>query len=134
MRVTKQEREDAKEMVKKFVKPGDTVYTVIRGVSRSGMSRTMDVYAFYVDEKGKVQKQYLTGWCVKLGLGSQSLQMWRNSAGMRVNGCGMDMGFHVVYSLGRTLWPEGDGKHKTGRNGDKGAETDGGYLLRHEWI
>lgn len=134
MSATKQERAEALEMIQKFVKPGDTVYTVIRSVSKSGMSRCMDVYAFYLDDKGRIQKQYLTGWCVKLGLGSQSLEQWRKGAGMRVNGCGMDMGFHVVYSLGRMLYPKGDGKFKTGRNGDKGVETDGGYLLRQEWI
>ena len=51
-----------------------------------------------------------------------------------VSGYGMDMGFHMVYSLGRTLYPNGDGKTVTRRNGDTKPETDGGYLLKHEWI
>ena len=29
------------------------------------------------------------------------------TGGLRVSGCGMDMGFHVVYNLGYVLWPDG---------------------------
>jgi hypothetical protein len=32
------------------------------------------------------------------------------------------------------LYPKGDGKTITGRNGDIKPETDGGYLLKHIWI
>ena len=39
-----------------------------------------------------------------------------------VGGCGMDMGFHVVYSLARSLYPE------------KPGQRDGGYSLKHEWL
>ena len=113
---SKAQQQEAKEMIRKFVKPGGTVYTVIRSVSRSGMSRCMDAYAFYLDDKGRIQKQYLTGWLVALGIGSQSRSMWEKSAGMRVNGCGMDMGFHVVDSLNYAL-------------GYTNADR-----LNHEWI
>jgi hypothetical protein len=54
--------------------------------------------------------------------------------GLRVSGCGMDMGFDIVYNLGRFLFPKGDGKTVTGRNGDTKPETDGGYLLKQEWL
>lgn len=31
----------------------------------------------------------------------------RDNEGIRVGGCGMDMGFHVVYNLSRTLFRDG---------------------------
>jgi len=43
-------------------------------------------------------------------------------------------GFHLIYSLGQTLFPKGDGKTIIGRNGDTKPENDGGYLLKHEWL
>lgn len=134
MKISAQKRNEALAALREILKPGDKVYTVIRSVSKSGMSRCMDVYAFPKNQKGECEKRYLTGFCASLGIGTQSLEMWRRGDGMRVSGCGMDMGFHVVYTLGRMLWPEGNGKFVTGRNGDRGAETDGGYLLKQEWI
>ena len=32
--------------------------------------------------------------------------MARDGSGVRVSGAGMDMGFHLVYSLGRAVWPD----------------------------
>ena len=46
----------------------------------------------------------------------------------------MDMGFEIVYHLGRVLWPDGDGKFTRNRNGDTGPETDGGYLFNQRWL
>ena len=54
-----------------------------------------------------------------------------------VGGCGMDMGFNIVYSLSRRLWPKGFKlpKGKAGRNGDtSGTDTDGGYALNQRWL
>ena len=126
------ERDDAIAELKTILHPGMKVYTVLRHVSRSGMSRRLDVYVF--DKDG--DKVWLTGRCVALGIGTQSRKEWQASAGMRVDGGGMDMGFHTVYTLGRILWPKGDGKTTTFRNssGKSVIETDGGYLLRHEWL
>ena len=65
-------------------------------------------------------------------------------------GCGMDMGFELVYNLGYALWPNGytctgDSKEFGKRcrsnehsNGDRNYQphhhTDGGYAFRQEWI
>jgi len=38
---------------------------------------------------------------------------------LRVGGCGMDMGFHIVYSLSLALY---------------GSANDGGYTLSQEWL
>ena len=57
------------------------------------------------------------------------------TGGLVVGGCGMDMGFHVVYSLGRVLWPKGFKVNGIGRNGDiSGHDKDGGYRLVHQWL
>ena len=78
---------------------------------------------------------------------------------IKVQGCGMDMGFHIVYSLASALYRlEGFGvlaSDKTcrpsnreeavkmvsqgikfwGRNGDtSGWDNDGGYALAHRWL
>jgi hypothetical protein len=52
--------------------------------------------------------------------------------GVKVAGCGMDMGFHLIYSLSYALFPKGtDAPHGT-RNGV--PDSDGGYALKHEWL
>ena len=35
----KAERDQARETLRKYIKPGDTVWTILRHVSRSGMQR-----------------------------------------------------------------------------------------------
>ena len=105
------------ESLRNILKKGDTVYSVLRSVSRSGMSRKIDFYAIG-DDKRPI---WLTGYMAALR-GRDSGGGGLNG-GMRVDGCGMDMGFHEVYSLARTLWPNGDENEK-----------DGGRLLKHEWI
>jgi hypothetical protein len=56
----------------------------------------------------------------------------RNREGIVVGGCGMDMGFHLVYNLGATLWPKGTEKPHGTRNGE--PDTSGGYALKSRWI
>lgn len=43
MKVSKQEREEAVAQLRKMLKPGDTVHTILRHVSKSGMSRRIDL-------------------------------------------------------------------------------------------
>lgn len=49
-----------------------------------------------------------------------------------MGGAGMDMGFALVYSIGRAIWPNGTSKPHGRRNGE--PDSDGGYALNHEWI
>ena len=99
--------EHAKEQLSNILSEGDTVYTVLRHVSASGMSRRIDLYTFQ-DNK----PVYLSGYYAMM----QGEEPPRD--GYKVGGCGMDMGFHLVYSLASMLY-EG---------------TRGGYELRHEWL
>ncbi len=62
-------------------------------------------------------------------------QNGREQDALVVGGCGMDMGFHIVYNLGRVLFPDGFKVEGRGRNGDtSGWDKDGGYALNHRWL
>ena len=94
-----QEREQAREHILKLVEPGDTLYTVLNHVSRSGMYRCISVYCLVEGEP-----YWLNGW-------ADTLLEWgrdrKHADGLKCGGCGMDMGFHLVYSLATALWPNG---------------------------
>lgn len=124
------EREEAKRELRKLLKPGQTVYCILRHRSASGMSRVIDLciaqmeyredyplkpadQAAFEGEKDYSAKPKRTrigcsirgiGWLAAKAMGDE---MDRERPGIRVSGCGMDMGFHLVYNLGRTLYPEG---------------------------
>jgi hypothetical protein len=102
------------QLLTHYVKEGDTVYTVLRSVSSSGMSRTISLK---VAKDGKIldltyYASILLDWTLVEVNGSRAL---------RVGGCGMDMGFHTVYTLSRVLFRE------------EGSTTDAGYSLNHNW-
>lgn len=106
----------------KLIKPGTTVYCNIVSVSSSGMTRRI---SFYVITNGRLVNidhrfAVITGW-------NQS-----DKGGIVVSGCGMDMCFHAVYTLGRYLWPKGTKKPHGARNG--APDTDGGYALKHSTL
>lgn len=119
---------------------GRNILVVLKGVSRSGMLRNMDFYAIVPltekEQQGeerrgikpKVRKVYLNNFISQL----LDYKRDKNKGTLKINGCGMDMAFSVVYNLGRVLYPKGDNKTITGRNGDKNPETDGGYLLSYD--
>lgn len=131
--------------------PGDTVYTVLRHVSRSGMSRNIDLYYMAQDDKGTCAPQWISAY-VGHAIGSpQSYKNWQHSQGLTVGGCGMDMGFHLVYELSMTLFRDGftcpgetcpsndhsnDRSEAMLRKNFKGQRHtgDGGYALRHSWL
>ena len=134
MRVTKSQAADAAACLRKLLRPGRTVYTVLRHVSRSGMMRSIDLYVIVPPRDGyPADIRCITG-SVAAVLG---YPIDRGNGGLRVCGCGTDMGFHVVYSLGRALWPRGFklARNQHGRNGDtSGCDSDGGYALNHRWL
>jgi len=139
--------EEARAGLREVAQPGDVLYTVLRHVSRSGMYRVVDVYSMQDQQEAGVQPVRITGW-VADALG------WKydkKHEGIGVSGCGMDVGFEVVYNLGRVLYPLGVpctgvqyGKGACGSNehsnpGDRGyvagkGHTDGGYAFKHKWL
>ena len=134
-RYSKQEQKEARERLLGWLKPGDTVYTIIRNVSRSGMSRDIGLVIFRdgVDLHPNYAVSALLGW----GMGKS-----RDS--IRVSGCGMDMGFHVVSTLSAVLFPEGftctgkDCPSNDHTNGDRDysphPHKSGDYALKQRWL
>lgn len=124
MKITKQDHDESLAKLRKGLSPRDSVYTCLRNVSRSGMSRRITVHVVHDGELLDItwHVHNVTGFSMRDGQ-------------LIVNGCGMDMGFHVVYTLGRYLFPDGFAQHGRGRNGDaSGWDNDGGYALNHRWL
>jgi len=72
------------------------IYCLIRHVSRSGMSRTISLH--YIDLETQELRQLNYVGAVLLGLPLDELR-----DGIKVTGCGMDMGFHLVSTLSRLI-------------------------------
>ena len=92
------EQEEFIARLRETLKPGDTVYTTVKHVSRSGMQRSINV--FFIE---KDTPRWLSYWVAKaLGWGFDDKR-----EAVKVGGCGMDMGFHLVYELSGLLFPDG---------------------------
>jgi len=122
-RANPSQRAAAVNELRAMLKPGDTVYTTLLHCSRSGMMRVIDLRVIRDNEPLRIT------WSVAQALGYPYNE---KHEGLRVDGCGMDMGFHAVYNLGLTLWPHGTDKPHGTRNGE--PDTDGGYALNHRWL
>jgi hypothetical protein len=148
-RINQTERDESIRNLRGMLKPGMTVYTILRHCSASGMLRVIDLVIpvkEYTDVYPKLDDGK-TDWDAKpkrkyTGMGFRTLS-WnaaramndtfdRQREGIKVSGCGMDMGFHLVYNLGATLWPKGTKKPHSSRNGE--PDTSGGYALKQRWL
>lgn len=95
---SKAEIEEQKDKLRKWLKPGDTVHTVLDHVSRSGMSR--DIRLVIIGKDGTTLHP---NYAAQVILGYPHA---KRGDGLRVGGCGMDMGFHLIHSLGYALYGE----------------------------
>jgi hypothetical protein len=109
-RTTKEEKAKAVEYLREWLKPGDTVYCILRHVSRSGMQRVIDLIV--IEERPSRPQIYHAGYNAARACG---YRYDRDRQGVVVNGTGMDMGFALVYDLGAELF------------GKAGS-------LKHEWL
>jgi len=100
------ERNKAIISLKNYLRPGTTVYTVLRSVSASGMSRTLDIYVVINSEIVRIT------WRVAEALDARYDQ---KRQALRVSGCGMDMGWHCIYNLSHLI-------------------LGNGYALKHQWL
>lgn len=93
--ISNTERAAIIENLRGAIKPGATVYTILRHVSATDMSRRISVVTFAADGSPR-QWDYaaskVLGWSKKVG-----------TEGVTVVGDGMDMGFHLVESLCRAV-------------------------------
>jgi hypothetical protein len=111
MAYTKEETREAQDILRDILTPGQTIYTGLRSVASNGMSRHIEVLVPGVAQDGKPYIRNITS-LVARALGMRVSDM---TDALVVGGTGMDMGFHVVYSIGSALYPEG--VKCTGSNG-----------------
>jgi hypothetical protein len=147
-KVQKAAQQDACEKLRKLIQPGDKVFTILDHVSKSGMTRHVRVKLISKDGTTH-DPNYLVAQAL-------DMRQAKRGDGIVAQGCGMDMGYSLVYNLGYALFPAGftctglkTDKHgfkdylhscpsndHSNRKGDYSPHThkDGGYALRHEWL
>jgi hypothetical protein len=84
------EQAQASEFLRRFLRKGTTVYTVLRHVNASGTRRFIDLYVMKQNEP------------IRLTWSAAVMLEWtysRDREALRVNGCGTDVGFEAVYVL-----------------------------------
>jgi hypothetical protein len=106
------EKNEAKETLLGWLNRGETVYTICDHVSQSGMMRHIRLVILKYDEETKKTYTLHPNYSASKLLG---WPMAKGKSAIKVGGCGMDMGFHTVYSLSHMLF--GDG-----------------YALKQEWL
>jgi hypothetical protein len=97
------EKTEAIEKLQAILSRGDTLHTILRNVSSSGMSRVISVV--YVDPQSSeiLNLDYLIS---QLGVYKRTPSSSRHD-GLKVGGVGMDMGFAVVYDISQTVFNDG---------------------------
>jgi hypothetical protein len=106
---TKQDQQEARETLERMMPKGSTVYTILDSASASGMSRRIRLVVF------KDGTELHPNWSAAVILGRTLKRGLCGSDCIVCKGCGMDMGFELVYSLSQALY--GDG-----------------YALNHRWL
>lgn len=110
------ERMESMDYIRKLLESAHTrggspiVYTILRHVSRSGMMRHISLVVNTKSE-GLTDITWHVAKILRYPI--------TNGPALKVGGCGMDMGFSVVYNLSAALY---------------GHQERGGYRLRHEWL
>jgi hypothetical protein len=126
--------EYCKAELRKLIPQGSTVYTLLREVSRSGMSRQLSV--FVMTDNAPRDITYLV-------IDACGFRRSKRDY-VEIGGCGFNAGFQIVYDLGSALYRDthvctGKGCPSNDHvNGDRNyaphAHADGGYSLRHATI
>jgi hypothetical protein len=110
------DRVRAIEELRERLPPGSTIYTLVTHVARSGMVR--DVVCLLAEPDGHI---WNASWKVATATGHNV-----HNDGVRVGGCGMDMGFWLAQHLSYVL------------HGHKDAPLpDGfrhGYTINNRWL
>lgn len=133
------EQQEAIDRLRAILTRGQTVYTKVDHVSRSGMLRHISVYVMAEYERAgrkECAPQNISYW-VALAIGNTRAE----DGGVKVGGCGMDMGFHLVYTLAATIFRD-DPRVATEEEiaacpryqGPESYYKRGGYALSQRWL
>ena len=96
-------RAEAADRLRELFPPGTEVRTIVRHVSRSGMSRVISALAIQAGKGSDPARIVNVSHDVARVLNSS---YDNDRGGVWVTGCGMDMCFHLVYSLARVLYSD----------------------------
>lgn len=141
------EVDKAIEYLREYFPAGSTVYSNLLHVSSSGMSRHISVHVIGLRDDKNTPYIYNVSHLVAKVL---EYRMTKNSNALVVSGCGMDMGFHITYTLARVLYRDefkcignecNSNDHTNDCDGSWTREnnvgrlhSDAGYSLDHKWI
>lgn len=126
MKTTKEEKAEAVAFLKSIgVVKGSEIYSYVRSVSSSGMSRqikflfpTVRQHGENFGENAKPEIVDITRHVAIINGSRFNKDKWVIVA----QGCGMDMCFNEVYNLASNLWRDEKGEHD--------GKTDAGYWLK----
>jgi hypothetical protein len=107
----------AQRLLSDYLKETNTVYTVLRGASSSGLTQYVSLMVPGLNHDGKPDIFNIT-WHVSNVLGDK-LHDRDGHRVIKLQGGGMDLGFHVVYSLSSVLYA---------------GQDRAGYVLSHRWL
>lgn len=132
-RVSKQKQAElaAKQRLQELCPPGTTIWTRNVRVARSGMSAVIGVYIMQDNVPLDITSEVsdALGWAYV-----------SDGGGVRVHGCGLDRGFHVVHTLsyaihGATSKGKGIEAANRGVPFEPNPENyRAGYSLNHRWL
>jgi hypothetical protein len=143
-KVQEAEQAEAVKRLREEIKPGETLHTILRHVSKSGMSRSISIVQLKC-KRGKPQN-YDWSYLVAKAIGENIDQTYD---GIKIGGAGMDMGFELVYRLSMALYGGkksypclGDNcpsnahvnDHTAPRGKGKGIRHHDGYAISHRWL
>lgn len=114
------------QILAEIMRERPTIYTTLNHVSHSGMFRLISCY--YIRDREPLCIDHLVSLI-------SGYHQDASRKGLRVTGCGMDMGFAVVYDFSHCLHRQGYRlrKREVFMN-EKSYRKDGGYALRQTWM
>jgi hypothetical protein len=93
--------------LQKWYPRGSQVFTIVRHVSASGMSRNISVLALTLDALGDNPARFIhPNWAVSKAIGWPTARSSGAHDAIAVKGCGMDMAEHLVQTLSYALYGE----------------------------
>lgn len=107
-----------------IVKPGTRLTVIATHQSASGGSSRFRVFAAALDDNGKPYVREITGDVAAF----VGFQRHRSTGDIVMTGYGYSKSFHIGYSLGCALWPNGTPEPHGTRNGT--PDNAGGYALK----
>jgi hypothetical protein len=107
----------AQRLLSDYLNETNTVYTVLRGASSSGLTQYVSLMVPGLDHDGKPDLYNIT-WHASNVLGDK-LHDRDGHRVLKLQGGGMDLGFNVVYNLSSVLYA---------------GQDRAGYVLKQGWL